>query len=42
VARVEEMRTEHKHFWSENLKARDHLEDLSVDVSIILEHILEE
>jgi hypothetical protein len=27
-------------FWSENLKGRDHSEDLRVDVKIILERIL--
>jgi len=27
-------------FWLENLKGKDHLEDLSVDVKIILEWIL--
>jgi hypothetical protein len=28
-------------FWSDNLKGRDHLEDLGVDGRIILEWILE-
>jgi len=27
-------------FWLENLKGRDHLEDIGVDVEIILERIL--
>jgi hypothetical protein len=30
----------HKIFWFENLKERDHLEDLGVDGNIILEWIL--
>jgi hypothetical protein len=30
----------HKKFWSENLKGRDHAEDLDVDRRIILECIL--
>jgi hypothetical protein len=28
-------------FWSENLKVRDHMEDLCVDRRIMLEYILE-
>jgi hypothetical protein len=31
----------HTAFWSENLKERDHLKELGVDVKIILEWILE-
>jgi hypothetical protein len=31
----------HNIFWFGNLKERDHLEDLGVDVRIILEWILE-
>jgi hypothetical protein len=31
----------HKKFWSENLKGRDHSEDLGVDGNIVLELILE-
>jgi hypothetical protein len=31
----------HTVFWSENLKGRDHSEDLRVDGRIILERILE-
>jgi hypothetical protein len=30
----------HTVFWMENLKGRDHLEDLSIDGKIILEFIL--
>jgi hypothetical protein len=30
----------HTMFWLENLKARDHLEDLGIDGNIILEWIL--
>jgi len=30
----------HKMFWFENLNGRDHVEDLGVDGSIILEWIL--
>jgi len=39
VARVEEMRI-YIDFWSENLKGKDHSEDLVVDGRIILEWIL--
>jgi len=39
VAHTGEMRNAYK-FWSENLKGRDHLEDLSTDGKIILEWIL--
>jgi hypothetical protein len=39
VARVGEMRNAFK-LWSENLKGRDHLEDLGVEGRIILECIL--
>jgi hypothetical protein len=34
------MELEISKFWSENLKGRDHSEDLSVDERIILEWIL--
>jgi hypothetical protein len=37
VARMGEMHTK---FWSENLKGRDHMEDLGVDGNTILELIL--
>lgn len=30
----------HIKLWSENLKGRDHLEDLDVDVRIILKRVL--
>jgi hypothetical protein len=30
----------HTQFWSENLKGRDHFEDLDVDGRIVLEWIL--
>jgi hypothetical protein len=35
-----EMRSVIQFFWLENLKGRDHLEDLSIDGRIILERIL--
>jgi hypothetical protein len=38
VARMGEMRNAYK-IWSENLKARDHSEDLGIDGKIILECI---
>jgi len=39
VARMEEMKKQTK-FWSQNLKGKDHSEDLGVDGRIILEWIL--
>jgi hypothetical protein len=36
-----ETREMHTKFWSENLKERDHEEDLGVGRKIILEYILE-
>jgi hypothetical protein len=39
VARIGEIRNAYK-IWSENLKGRDHSEDLGVDGRIILERIL--
>jgi hypothetical protein len=38
VAHMEEMRNAYKN-WSENLTGRDHYEDLSVDIRIILGQI---
>jgi hypothetical protein len=40
VACIGVMRNSYKFFWSENLKGRDHSEDLDVDGTIILEWIL--
>jgi hypothetical protein len=36
-----ERREMHAIFWLENVKGRDHLEDLGIDRKIILEWILE-
>jgi len=40
VACIGEIRNVYKIFWSENLKGRDHSEDLGTDYKIILEWIL--
>ena len=37
---VHRRRERYVRFWSENLKERDHLEDLSIEQRIILEWIL--